>query len=289
MGVVSGLVMSYQFGLNWSQFSDKVGNVIGPLLGYEVLTAFFLEASFLGIMLFGWGRVSKKMHFIATVIVAIGTLISAFWILSANSWMQTPMGFEVREGGILFPTSWMDVIFNPSFPYRFVHMIMAAYLTTAFTIGGIGAWYLFKQRHVAHARIMFAMAMMMAVGVAPLQLMVGDMHGLNTLKHQPQKVMAMEGIWDTEKGAGLKLFGWPDEKTETTKYSIEIPKMASLILTHELDGELKGLKNWDASERPPVAVVFWSFRIMVGIGFLMIFTGIFALYLHFIKKQLFNT
>ncbi|HIL29199.1 MAG TPA: cytochrome ubiquinol oxidase subunit I, partial [Micavibrio sp.] len=203
MGVVSGVVLSYQFGTNWSVFSDKVGPVIGPLLGYEVLTAFFLEASFLGVMLFGWSRVSNKMHFISTLMVAIGTLFSAFWILAANSWMQTPQGFEINADGIFHPTSWMEVIFTPSFPYRFVHMVLAAYLTTAFTVGGVGAWYLLKKRHIPHARIMLGMAMIMAVFVAPTQLVVGDLHGLNTLEHQPAKVAAMEGIWETERGADL--------------------------------------------------------------------------------------
>ena len=288
MGVVSGVVMSYQFGTNWSVFADKVGNVIGPLLGYEVLTAFFLEASFLGIMLFGWNRVSPKMHFAATVIVAFGTLLSAFWILSANSWMQTPQGYRVAEDGLLYPTDWLQIIFNPSFPYRFAHMVLAAYLTTAFVVGGIGAYYLWRRQHVKHARVMFGMAMLMAVFVAPLQPVVGDLHGLNTLEHQPAKVAAMEGLWETQRGAPLKLFGWPDEAEERTKYTIEIPKLSSLILTHDLNGEVKGLKEWHPDERPPVAVVFWSFRIMVGIGVLMVVTGVFAAVLYF-RKRLFNT
>jgi cytochrome d ubiquinol oxidase subunit I len=288
MGVVSGVVLSFQFGTNWSVFADKGGNVLGPLLGYEVLTAFFLEASFLGVMLFGWNRVSPKMHFASTVIVAAGTLISAFWILSANSWMQTPQGFRVGEDGLLYPTDWLQVIFSPSFPYRFVHMVTAAYLTTAFVVAGIGAYYLWRRRHTPHARVMFGMAMIMAVFVAPMQLVLGDLHGLNTLEHQPAKVSAMEGLWDTQKGAPLVLFGWPDQKEETTKYSLEIPKLSSLVLTHELDGEVKGLKEWPKDERPPVAWVFWSFRIMVGMGMLMIATGLLALVLHF-RKRLFDT
>lgn len=288
MGVVSGVVMSYQFGTNWSDFSDKVGNVIGPLLGYEVLTAFFLESSFLGIMLFGWGRVSPRMHFAATTIVALGTLLSAFWILSANSWMQTPAGFEVRENGILYPVNWLDIVFNPSFPYRFAHMVTAAYLTTAFVIGGIGAWYLWRRIHEKHARVMVGMAMLMAVFVAPAQLVIGDMHGLNTLEHQPAKVAAMEGIWENEKGAGLRLFGWPDQAAETTRYAVEIPKLASLILTHDPAGEIKGLKNWPKDERPPVAVVFWSFRVMVAIGMAMILTGVMGALL-FWRKKLFTS
>ena len=288
MGVVSGVVMSFQFGTNWSVFSDRVGNVLGPLLGYEVLTAFFLEASFLGVMLFGWNRVSPKMHFAATLIVAVGTLISAFWILSANSWMQTPQGFVAGEDGLLYPTNWLAVIFNPSFPYRFAHMVTAAYLTTAFVAAGVGGYYLARDRHIPHARVMLGMAMIMAICVAPLQLLVGDLHGLNTLAHQPAKVAAMEGLWETRSGAPLVLFGWPDQEAETTRYALEIPKLSSLILTHELDGEVKGLKAWPREERPPVASVFWSFRIMVGIGTLMILTGLVGLVL-FLKKRLFDT
>jgi cytochrome d ubiquinol oxidase subunit I len=288
MGVVSGVVMSFQFGTNWSIFSDTGGNILGPLLGYEVLTAFFLEASFLGIMLFGWNRVSPKMHFAATVIVAAGTLISAFWILSANSWMQTPQGIRLGQDGLLYPTGWLQVIFNPSFPYRFVHMITAAYLTTAFTVAGIGAYYLWRQRHVQHARVMFGMAMIMAIFVAPMQLVLGDLHGLNTYRYQTGKVSAMEGLWETQRGAPLVLFGWPDQEEETTKYAIEIPKLSSLILTHDLDGEVKGLKEWPKDERPPVAWVFSTFRIMVGLGMLMIATGVIAIVLY-LKKRLFDT
>ena len=287
MGVVSGVVMSFQFGTNWSVFSDRAGNVLGPLLGYEVLTAFFLEASFLGVMLFGWNRVSPKMHFAATIIVAVGTLISAFWILSANSWMQTPQGYRMGADGLLYPTDWIKIIFNPSFPYRFLHMVTASYLTTAFVVGGIGAYYLWRNRHVKHARVMLGMAMIMAIFVAPIQAVMGDFHGLNTLEHQPAKVAAIEGIWETEQGAALRLFGWPDQEEEKTKYAIEIPKLSSLILTHNLNGEVKGLKEWPKDERPPVAPVFWSFRIMVGIGVLMIFTGVTAAIL-FWRKQLFN-
>jgi cytochrome bd ubiquinol oxidase subunit I len=288
MGVVSGVVLSFQFGTNWSVFADAGGNVLGPLLGYEVLTAFFLEASFLGVMLFGWNRVGPKMHFAATVIVAVGTLISAFWILSANSWMQTPQGFRVGADGLLYPTSWLQVIFNPSFPYRFVHMVTAAYLTTAFAVAGVGAFYLWRRRHAPQARVMLGMAMIMAVFVAPLQLLFGDLHGLNTFEYQPAKVAAMEGLWDTQRGAPLLLFGWPDQSEETTKFALEIPKLSSLILTHELDGEVRGLKEWPKDERPPVALVFWSFRIMVGLGMLMIATGVIAIVLYF-RKRLFDT
>jgi cytochrome d ubiquinol oxidase subunit I len=288
MGVVSGVVMSFQFGTNWAGFSDKAGNILGPLLGYEVLTAFFLEASFLGVMLFGWNRVSPRMHFASTVIVAVGTLISAFWILSANSWMQTPHGFRLDPDGLLYPTNWLEIIFNPSFPYRFAHMVIAAYLTTAFVVAGIAGYYLWRQRHVKHARIMLGMSMIMAIFVAPTQLVMGDLHGLNTFEHQPAKVAAMEGLWETQRGAPLKLFGWPDQEAETTKHAIEIPKLSSLILTHDLDGEVKGLKEWPKDERPPVAWVFWTFRIMVGIGTLMILTGVVGLVLY-IKKRLFDT
>ena len=288
MGVVSGVVMSYQFGTNWSAFSDTVGNVIGPLLGYEVLTAFFLEASFLGIMLFGWGRVSPKMHFASTVIVAVGTLISAFWILAANSWMQTPQGHIMGDDGLLYPVNWLEIVFNPSFPYRFIHMVTAAYLTTAFVVGGIGAYYLWRKVHVPHARVMFGMAMIMAVFVAPLQLVFGHEHGNNTMEYQPVKVAAMEGNWERGTHKPLLLFGWPNEETERTDYALEIPSGASWILTGDMAGEIPGLKDVPAAERPPVAVVFWSFRVMVGIGMLMIATGVFALTLYF-RKRLFDT
>ena len=288
MGVVSGVVMSYQFGTNWSVFSDKVGNVIGPLLGYEVLTAFFLEASFLGIMLFGWGRVSKGMHFASTVIVALGTLVSAFWILSANSWMQTPQGFEIRDDGLLYPTSWLEIIFNPSFPYRFFHMVTAAYLTTAFVVGGIGAYYLWKKKFVKHARIMFGMAMIMAVFVAPLQLVIGHAHGENTMEYQPVKVAAMEGNWEAGANKPLLLFALPDEEQEKNTTEIAIPDGASIILTGKAEGEIPGLKDVAKEERPPVAWVFWSFRVMVGLGLAMIFTGICAVVL-FLTKRLFDT
>lgn len=284
MGVVSGVVMSYQFGTNWSVFSDKVGNVIGPLLGYEVLTAFFLEASFLGIMLFGWGRVSKKMHFTSTVIVALGTLLSAFWILSANSWMQTPQGFEIGEDGLLYPTDWLEIIFNPSFPVRFFHMVTAAYLTTAFVVGAVGSFYLFKDKFREHAKVMLTMAMLMAFFVAPLQLLIGHAHGENTLHHQPIKVAAMEGNWEAGPNKPLYLFGMPNEETETTDYGITIPGGASLVLTGSTEGEIPGLKDVSADERPPVAIVFWSFRIMVGLGMAMIFTGLMAALLFFTKK-----
>lgn len=288
MGVVSGVVMSFQFGTNWSVFADKSANVIGPLLGYEVMTAFFLEASFLGVMLFGWNRVSRRLHFASTLIVAVGTLFSAFWILSASSWMQTPQGFRVDANGLFYPTDWLKVIFNPSFPYRFVHMVTAAYLTTAFVAGGIGAFYLWRGRVIKQARIMLGMAMIMAVLVAPMQLVFGDLHGINSFEYQPVKVAAIEGLWETQRGAPLVLFGWPDQEEERTKYAVEIPGLSSLILTHDLKGEVRGLKAWPKAERPPVLPVFWSFRLMVGLGMLMSLTGLMALVLYF-RKRLFDT
>lgn len=288
MGVVSGIVMSYQFGTNWAVFSDKVGNVIGPLLAYEVLTAFFLEASFLGIMLFGWGRVSPRMHFASTVIVAVGTLISAFWILSANSWMQTPQGFSIGDDGLLYPENWLEIIFNPSFPYRYSHMVIAAYLCTAFCIGGVSSYYLLRKKFTQHAKIMLGMATIMAFFVAPLQLFIGDMHGLNTLEHQPMKVAAMEGVWEDTKGAPLLLFAIPDRSEQKNHFEGGIPNVASLILTHQPDGEIKGLSNVPVDEQPPVAIVFWCFRIMVGIGMLMIGVGLWGGIL-FIRKKLFST
>ena len=243
MGVVSGIVMSYQFGTNWSVFSDIAGPVIGPLMAYEVLTAFFLEAGFLGVMLFGMNKVGRKLHFAATLMVAVGTFISAFWILSVNSWMQTPVGYEIGANGQYLPgESWLDIIFNPSFPYRLVHTVIAAYLTTAFVVGGVGAWHLLRDRTNAHARKMFSMAMWMAAIVAPIQIFAGDLHGLNTLEHQPQKVMAMEGHFDSHPdGAPLILFGIPNSAEKRVDYAIEIPKASSLILKHDLDAPLAGL------------------------------------------------
>lgn len=284
MGVVSGIVLSYQIGTNWGPFADKTGPVLGPLLGYEVLTAFFLEAGFLGVMLFGMNRVGKYLHFLATLLVAIGTLISTFWILSANSWMQTPAGFDIRDGQYI-PADWWAVIFNPSFPFRLVHMVLAAYLTTAFVVGAVGAWHLLRDRRNESAALMLSMAMWMAMLVAPLQIIAGDLHGLNTLAHQPAKVAALEGHWETKRGAPLILFGWPDEDEERNRFEVGIPKLGSLILTHDLDGEIRGLKSWPRDERPPPAIVFWSFRIMVGIGFAMALTGLLSLVLRIRGKM----
>lgn len=279
MGVVSGLVMSYQFGTNWSVFSDKVGGVIGPLMAYEVLTAFFLEAGFLGVMLFGMGKVGKNIHFAATLMVAVGTFISAFWIISVNSWMQTPTGYEIGPQGQFVPgPSWIAIIFNPSFPYRLVHTVIAAYLTTAFVVGAVGAWHLLRDRTNAHARKMFSMAMWMAALVAPVQIFAGDAHGLNTLKYQPAKVMAMEGHYQSHPdGAPLYLFGIPDDKAQRLDYAIGIPRASSLILQHDPDAPLAGLDTIAPDKRPPVWIVFWSFRIMVGLGFAMLGLGLWSL------------
>ena len=288
MGVVSGIVMSYQFGTNWSVFSDKAGPVIGPLMGYEVFTAFFLEAGFLGVMLFGEKRVGAGLHYFATCMVAVGTLISATWILAVNSWMQTPAGFSVNSNGQFVPEDWMAIIFNPSFPYRFVHMVLAAYLTTAFVVGGIGAWHLLKNNTSPAARKMFSMAMWMAVIVAPLQIAAGDIHGINTLEHQPAKIAAMEGHYETEKGAPLILFGLPDDQAEITRYQIAIPNLGSFILTHDWNGEIKGLKAFPPDKRPPAAIIFWSFRIMVGIGFAMLGIGLWSLLRRLQKEKLYQ-
>jgi cytochrome bd ubiquinol oxidase subunit I len=277
MGVVSGLVMSYQFGTNWSVYADKAGPVVGPLMGYEVLSAFFLEAGFLGVMLFGMHKVGKGLHFFATIMVAIGTLISAFWILSANSWMQTPAGYAINEAGQFVPVDWFAVIFNPSFPYRLVHMVLAAYLTTAFAVGGVGAFHLLRDRANERARVMFSMAMWMAALVAPVQILAGDQHGLNTLEHQPAKIAAMEGDFETKAGEPLILFGLPDMKAQETKYAIEIPDLGSLILTHDIRGVVRGLKEWPADQRPDATIIFFSFRIMVGLGFLMFGLGLWSL------------
>jgi cytochrome d ubiquinol oxidase subunit I len=279
MGVVSGIVMSYQFGTNWAVFADKTGPVIGPLMAYEVLTAFFLEAGFLGVMLFGLKRVGPRLHFLATLMVAIGTLISAFWILSANSWMQTPAGYAINADGQFTAADWLKVIFNPSFPYRLVHMVLAAYLTTALVVGSVGAFHLLRDQHLAGPRVMFSMAMWMATLVAPIQILAGDQHGLNTLEHQPVKIMAMEGHFESHKdGAPLYLFGLPDEQAGRVKYAIDIPKLGSLILKHAPDAPMDGLDTVPRENWPPVPITFWSFRIMVGLGFLMLALGLFSLW-----------
>lgn len=279
MGVVSGIVMSYQFGTNWSVFADKTGPVLGPLMAYEVLSAFFLEAGFLGIMLFGRARVGDKLHMFATAMVAFGTLMSATWILSVNSWMQTPAGYSINELGQFVPEDWWQIVFNPSFPYRLTHMVLAAYLTTALVVGGVGGLHLLRDYENAPARRMFSMAMWMLVVVAPLQIFVGDAHGLNTLEHQPAKVMAMEGHYDSHPdGAPLILFGIPNPDEKRIDYAIEIPKLSSLILKHSWDAPLAGLDTIPDEDEPPVAIVFWSFRVMVGLGFAMLGLGAWSLW-----------
>jgi len=287
MGVVSGIVMSYQFGTNWATFSDKVGAVIGPLMGYEVLTAFFLEAGFLGIALFGRKRVGPALHMFAVAMVAFGTLVSATWIISANSWMQTPTGHGIDENGIFYPVDWLAIIFNPSFPYRLLHTVLAAFLTTAFAVGAVGAWHLLRERDNRQARIMFSMAMWMAAIVTPIQIYAGDLHGLNTLEHQPAKIAAMEGHYETHKGAPLILFGIPDDAAETTHFALEIPYLGSLILAHDINAEIKGLKAFPADERPPALIPFITFRIMVGIGVLMLIVGVWSLWARW-KKTLYT-
>lgn len=288
MGVVSGIVMAYQFGTNWSVFSDKAGPVIGPLMGYEVLTAFFLEAGFLGVMLFGEKRVGPGLHFFATLMVALGTLISATWIIAANSWMQTPAGYSIAANGQFAPESWLAIIFNPSFPYRLVHTVLAAYLTTAFTVGGVGAWHLLRNQNSPAARRMFSMAMWMAVIVTPIQIIAGDQHGLNTLEYQPAKIAAMEGDYETKPGTPLILFGIPDDVNEVTRYALEIPNLGALILTHEWNGSIKGLKEFPKDQRPPAAIIFWSFRIMVGLGLAMLGLGLWSLARRFTKLDLYK-
>ena len=286
MGVVSGITMSYQFGTNWSVFSDRAGPVIGPLMAYEVLTAFFLEAGFLGIMLFGRDKVGPKLHMFACLMVAFGTALSATWILSVNSWMHTPQGHIIAENGQFLPVNWMEIIFNPSFPYRLAHTLTAAYLTTAFIVGGVGAWHLLKGRKDnIGVQKMFSMAMWMIAVTAPLQIVLGDLHGINTLKHQPAKVMAMEGHYESHpEGAPLYLFGIPDDENQELKYKVGIPKLSSLILKHDLNAPLDGLDTIPDEDQPPVAIVFWSFRIMVGIGFLMLGVGLFGLWARFRGK-----
>jgi cytochrome bd ubiquinol oxidase subunit I len=268
LGVVSGITMSFQFGTNWPGFMEKTGNISGPLLGYEVLTAFFLEATFLGIMLFGRNRVSPRVHLLASVMVAIGTTMSAFWILSLDSWMQTPAGYEIIDGKF-FAKDWFAVVFNPSFPYRFGHMLLASMLTASFLMAGLSAWQIIKGTATAGTRKALQTAIVAASIAIPLQIWMGDAHGLNTLEHQPAKIAAIEGVWHTEKGAPLTLFGFPSEKDKKTHFAIEIPKAASLILLHDTEGEIKGLNEFEG-KHPPVAPVFWAFRIMVGLGFLML-------------------
>jgi len=269
MGVVSGVVLSYQLGTNWGGFSTATSNVIGPLLGYEVLTAFFLEAGFLGIMLFGWNRVPRGVHLLATAMVALGTLLSAFWVLAANSWMHTPQGHTLRDG-IFYVVDFQAVIFNPSFPYRFAHMAVASYLTTALVVAAVSAAMILRGRRERAVRYGLAYGLVLAALLAPVQVVIGDLHGLNVKQHQPIKVAAMEGLWETTRGAPLVLFAWPDREAETNRYAIEIPKAASLILTHDPDGEVVGLRSVPPGDRPNVPLVFFAFRLMIGLGVIML-------------------
>ena len=289
MGVVSGVVMSYQFGTNWSVYADKTGPILGPMMAYEVLSAFFLEAGFLGVMLFGMERVGKSLHFTATTLVAVGTLFSATWILAVNSWMQTPAGYAINHEGQFVPVDWLKIIFNPSFPFRFVHMVIAAYLTTSLVVGAVAAFHLLRDTKNAEARKMFSMAMWMAALVAPVQIFAGDAHGLNTLEYQPTKIMAMEGHYESHKdGAPLILFGIPNQAEGRVDYAIEVPKLSSLILRHDLNAPMKGLDTVPRADWPPVPITFFSFRIMVGLGFLILFLGLCSLYARY-KHRLYDS
>lgn len=278
MGVVSGIVMSFQFGTNWSNFAQASANFLGPVLSYEVVTAFFLEAAFLGVLLFGRDKVPAGVHLFAAIMVALGTFISSFWILSANSWMHTPAGTEFRDG-VFYVTSWSEAIFNPSFPYRFAHMGLASFLTGGFVVAGVSAWYLLKGREVEANRKALSMSLWLLLFIAPTQAVVGDFHGLNTMEHQPAKIAAMEGNWETSRNVPLLLFAIPDQENQTNHFEIGIPNLASFILTHEWDGEVPGLNEVAVEEQPPVGIVFWSFRTMVGIGLLMILFAVTGLVL----------
>ncbi len=283
MGVVSGIVMSFQFGTNWSNYSYAAANFLGPMLSYEVITAFFLEAAFLGVLLFGRNRVPQGLHLFAACMVALGTMISTFWILSANSWMHTPAGVELRDG-VFFVTSWSEAIFNPSFPYRLAHMVLASFLTGSFVVSGVSAWYLLRGREVEVNRKALSMCLWLILILAPTQAVVGDFHGLNTLEHQPTKVAAMEANWETSSGVPLLLFAWPDKESQSNLIEIGIPKLASLILTHDINGVVPGLKEVPVAEQPEVPWVFWGFRVMVGLGLLMIATGFMGLLLRYKQR-----
>lgn len=278
MGVVSGIVMAFQFGTNWSNFSYISANFLGPILSYEVVTAFFLEAAFLGVLLFGRGKVPPGIFLLSAILVAVGTFISSFWILSANSWMHTPAGFEFR-GELIYVTSWLEAIFNPSLPYRFAHMGLASFLTGGFVVAGVSAWYLIRKREVEANRKALSMTLWLLLILTPLQTWVGDLHGLNTLEHQPVKVAAMEGNWETQSNVPLLLFALPDQENQTNRFEIGIPNLASIILKHSADGVVPGLNEVAPEEQPPVAWVFWSFRVMVGIGLLMIAVAVTGLVL----------
>jgi cytochrome d ubiquinol oxidase subunit I len=283
IGVVTGIPLAYQFGTNFSVFSNIAGPVIGPLLGIEVMTAFFLEAAFIGVMIFGWNKVSKPVHLFATIFVVLGTHNSAFWVIAANSWMHTPQGFEIIDG-IIHPESWIKIIFNPSFPYRMSHMLTASYITVSLMIAGISSYFLIKKISIETAKKGLSVSLLALIFLVPLQIFLGDLHGLNTKEYQPAKVAAMEGLWNTKKGAPLVLFAIPDEENEENKYEIKIPKLASFILTHDFDGELKGLNEFKKEERPPILPVFFGFRVMVGLGFLFLLIAITGAILRFRKK-----
>ena len=286
MGVVSGIVMPFQFGTNWSHYSDATANILSPLLGYEGLTAFFLEASFLGVMLFGRNLVPRWAHFVSALMVALGTLISTFWILSANSWMQTPAGFKI-ENGLFFPTSWIEIIFNPSFPYRFMHNVAAFYITTGFAVVAVAAYFMRKKMFVEESRTMFSMTLWLLTILVPLQIVFGDMHGLNTFKYQPAKLAAIEAHWTPEKRAPLILFALPDTKNETNHAVVQVPLLGSIILTHDINGEVPGLKTYPLEDRPPVGIPFFSFRIMVGLGLIMLAIVLASVWLR-VRKRLFE-
>jgi cytochrome bd ubiquinol oxidase subunit I len=287
MGVVSGIIMPFQFGTNWSRFSDAAANVISPMMAYEGLMAFFLEASFLGVLLFGRHLVPRWAHFVAALMVGIGTLFSSFWILATNSWMQTPRGFELGPDGRVYPTNWLEAIFNPSFPYRFAHNVTAFYITTAFVVLGVSAYLIRSRKSETESRTMMIMALGLLALLVPAQMVLGDMHGRNTLEYQPTKLAAIEGRYDTEKPTPLTLFGIPDDKAATMRYAVEIPWLGSLILTHTWDGAIRGLKEWPAADRPPVAFPFFGFRIMVGIAFVMLGVVVLGWLLHF-KRRLYD-
>ena len=287
LGVVSGIVMSFQFGTNWAGLSTVAGNVLGPLLNYEVMTAFFLEATFLGVMLFGWNRVGHRTHFIATCMVALGTLISSFWILSANSWMQTPQGYAIVDG-VIHATDWWAAIFNPSFPTRLVHMLLACFLSTALVIGGVSAWYLLRGIWQDKARLMLRCALVFVAIAIPLQIIAGDLSGLVVREYQPAKLAAIEARWTTERSVPLTLFAWPDEQAERNDYAVDVPHLGSLILMHSWNGEVKGLKDFPRADRPPVVAPFFSFRIMVGLGLLMLALAIADLLLWW-RRRLFDS
>lgn len=286
MGIVTGIPLSYQFGTNFSGLSEVAGSVLGPLLSVEVMTAFFLEAAFIGVMLFGWKKVPPYIHYLATFFVVVGTHNSAFWIISANSWMQTPQGVELLDNGLFAVTSWREVIFNPSMPYRLVHSLLASYLTAALVVLGICAWYLLHKKHGPIARKGFNLALIFVCVLAPLQILMGDFHGLQVRRDQPVKLAAIEGLWETTQGAPLALFAIPNLEKEENEHEIKIPQLGSLILTHEWNGEVKGLKEWPAEERPPVMIVFYTFRIMVGLGMLFLLIAAIGLYSHLRRTTL---